>query len=257
MSLENDQIELRNRNIKFIKKYCTNFFKSQFGELKIHYDTVFEQSLMDSKNKNEILSLLKTEFNSLNSNKYSDSFQISEFNNIKVIGDKFDFDINELIKYCKSLNLVDHIYPTLEEELRYFTPKNFSTFNSSLILSSKRAYLKYLAKSLSISPITEYINKYPFLFNDYGFELLEYLNMKLNYIKSETVKFTIIYHFLNTKNYYKSSKVNYYKLIDQFKQNKELKFTRLDFDTAYNPKYLEHEQQLYNMYNEFQETLNY
>lgn len=104
-----------------------------------------------------------------------------------------------------------------------------------------------------VKPANHFNSQYLNVFKPYGYELFEFLEKELEELeKKVTVRFSILFLFLRSKDYVKDNFKNYLQFIHDFRKNKlhdfntnkNLKFNRIaniQYDT---PKYIGHQKTL-------------
>lgn len=163
-----------------------------------------------------------------------------------------DIRIQRLLHTIHGQLLVDENYSyPLEylpnKQFEYWAERVSSIFNYYELLRLK----EYISNSMQIE-----INRnlYNHIFFEPGLDVFDYLNLHFNQKeKALTTKYTIIYLFFTTKTLIKGTTVDYLKFVKEY-TNLEKQFSRLNFDSTNDKKYLKYEQDLTELYKEFLTT---
>lgn len=145
MSIKNDQIALRERNINFLKQEINTLFKDAFKKLHSKYSLNIKQNVFDEDNTNEVREYLINEFEILNNEKcYFTNSKLSYIENIKIENKKFIYSIETILNH--SSQVINEIYPPLHK--KDGTSSNYAFLIRSINNTCGKVFLKHLIKSL-------------------------------------------------------------------------------------------------------------
>lgn len=146
MSIINDQIALRQKNIDFIKQEINTLFKDAYNKLLTEYSLKIKQNVFDKDNTNEVREYLKREFEILKNEKcHFTNSSLSYIKNINIENNNFVYCLETIIN--SSLQVISEIYPTLEENNKDGISRNYSFFIRSVKNTCRKVFIKHLLES--------------------------------------------------------------------------------------------------------------
>ncbi|WP_147677274.1 hypothetical protein [Algibacter pacificus] len=249
MGILEDQNKVRQQNLDFLVNYAKKLFNDLFDRHKTNIETLITKNVFDTSDIKEVKIELKTIFKNVDINIYwGSSPPYKFFESVKIENNKFIYDVDEIIKPAINSQLINP-YELIEN--KFSRGHDFNQWVGNIVYTTKKVYLKYLLEQLKPSSV-KYNQTYLYLFKPWGFELFEFLNDRFEGAPAETVKYTILFHFLKSQGFVSGLNARYLEFVKSNYSKRN--FNRLDFDDVCNEKLKRNEQRLNDIYREFLQT---
>jgi hypothetical protein len=220
-------------------------------------DTLFdfkEYALSDSRYRYAVNNTEKIDFLQKCKHDYIiDNFNFLNVKGVKYLNGQYELIVDEvkelMLYYGVDLkNETGKLFESKNDLQKPYAYKSFVQVSFALSYCLKLQIINELIREFT-EPQPKYNTGYLHIFKLNGFELFQYLDEHFE-IKSQTVKYTLIFHFIDDKKLIIGTREKYLEFVKPYLEP-NLKFSRLDFLHRTDEKYKTHLQHITSLYKDF------